>query len=105
LTIDYHLQAAIDDLKASQNPGFYASNETVTHLVHCKRQKSKQSFWKIGALTSSTDTIENTLIMVKGQPAIITDSLLFKVVKAEEPLMGYIYIQTTRRNKKPLLVM
>jgi hypothetical protein len=83
------LQAAIDDLKASQNPGFYASNETVTHWYTLSDRRATKSFWKIGDLTSSTDTIENRLIMVKGQPAIITDSLLFKVVKAEEPFMGY----------------
>ncbi|MDD3488415.1 MAG: DUF5013 domain-containing protein [Paludibacter sp.] len=93
------LQAAIDELKAAQNPGFFASTEATTHWYTLSDRRTNKSFWKIGALTSSTDTIDNTLIMVKGQPAIITDSLLFKVVKAEEPFMGYYIYNKTNEAK------
>lgn len=83
------LQTAIDELKAAQNPGFYASNETTTYWYTISDRRPTKSFWKVGDLATATDTTENTLIMVKGQPTVITDSLLFKVVKAEEPLLGY----------------
>lgn len=83
------LQITIDELKASQNPGFYASTDTQTYWYTLNDYRTTKSYWKLGALTSSTDTIENQLIMVKGKPEVITDSLLFKVVKAEEPYAGY----------------
>lgn len=85
------LQTAIDELKAAQNDGFFASNETVEHWYTVNDKRDTKSYWKVKGFANADSTIvmDMRLMMVKGKPAVITDSLMFKLVKAEEPLLGY----------------
>ncbi|MGC3978596.1 MAG: DUF5013 domain-containing protein [Paludibacteraceae bacterium] len=83
------LQTAINDLIASKNPPFFLSTTTDSHWYTINDMRTNKSYWKVGKYVG-TETIDNRLIMVKGVPSTITDSLLFKFVKPEDTsLLGY----------------
>lgn len=82
------LQTAIDELKASQNPPILVSNETETHWYMVRDFRSPNiSWWKIDSIGESA----NRLAMIKSKTTPQSnDSLLFKFVKAADPLTGYL---------------
>lgn len=82
------LQTAIDDLKASQNPPIKVSTATENFWYWIHDKRATPSWWKIGI----HNEIPGSLIMIKGVTLTEeqkSDSLLFKFVKAPEPLTGY----------------
>lgn len=82
------LQLAIDELKASQNPPIKASTSTENYWYYIHDLRANTSWWKLGKYGEEN----NRLIMIKGATLTQeqkTDSLLFKFVKAPEPLTGY----------------
>lgn len=82
------LQTAIDELKASQNPPVLVSNgsENFWYMVRDYRSPNA-SWWKINTLGENANRL--TMIKSATQPQT-NDSLLFKFVKAAEPLTGYL---------------
>lgn len=82
------LQAAIDELKASQNPPIKVSTATENYWYMIKDLRANPSWWKLGKYGEEN----NRLIMIKGVNLTEqqkTDSILFKFVKAPEPNTGY----------------
>lgn len=97
------LQTAIDELKASKNPPFFISTDTESFWYTISDKRAVTSYWKVGTYVGTTETIENRLIMVKNEPAVITDSLLFKFVKpAEATLAGY-YVYSKLDEVNPIV--
>ncbi|OJX91782.1 MAG: hypothetical protein BGP01_02865 [Paludibacter sp. 47-17] len=82
------LQTAIDELKASQNPPVLVSDNVTSHWYMVRDYRSPNaSWWKIDSIGESA----NRLAMIKSATAPQTnDSLLFKFVKAADPLTGYL---------------
>jgi hypothetical protein len=82
------LQTAIDELKASQNPPILASDGSTSHWYMVRDYRSPNaSWWKINSIGENP----NRLAMIKSATTPqANDSLLFKFVKAAEPLTGYL---------------
>lgn len=97
------LNTAITELKASQNPGFFTSNATTDYWYTLSDNRTPSSYMKIGDWKLPADTVyqHNRLILVNGVPAVINDSVLFRLVKAPEPLTGY-YIYSKLNSATPL---
>lgn len=82
------LQTAIDELKASQNPPILVSDGSTSHWYMVRDYRSPNaSWWKIDSIGENP----NRLAMIKSATTPqANDSLLFKFVKAAEPLTGYL---------------
>lgn len=91
------LQTAIDELKASQNPPILVSTATENFWYMVRDYRSPNaSWWKINTYSENPNRL--TMIKSATQPQI-NDSLLFKFVKATEPLAGYhIYSKLDETN-------
>lgn len=77
------LQTAIDELKASQNPTYFASTSEKEYWYLVRDRRATPSYWKMGIQDVTVETPHQQLSMVKNKPTEVTDSVMFKLVKAE----------------------
>jgi len=103
------LQVAISDLKMSMVPGYKISDETNKYWYMIHDNRSPNSYWRIADLQRKSEGIfpadtviySKRLTVVRGLPAVVDDSYLFKLVKAPAPATGY-YIYNKLNEIAPL---